>query len=80
MDADQFVRLCTSSGYASQEQAKTYISSTQKEVFNNEDLELIYRLREQIIEKAKARYKYIPIANGRTSKRYRQTEKMGGVD
>lgn len=80
MDSDQFIRQCTSSGYASQKQAEAYVLSTKKEVFNNKDLELIYRLKEQSIEKAKARYKYIPITNGRTSKRYRQTEKMGGVD
>lgn len=76
-DKDTFVDLCAKCGYCNKKIARGYIKWTGKDEFTDNDFIEAYRLVENALSKEKARNKYMNQRNGRRTKRYKQSQKMG---
>lgn len=75
MGKEEFVHLCVESGYSNKKVAEMYAKG--KEKFTNDDFIEVYRMVERALDIARDTGKFQVHNGNRTTKRYKQSERMG---
>lgn len=77
MTKDEFINTCIKVGYCNRSAAIMYSEREEKEDFTEDDFIEVYRIVERAFDVLIDTGKYKKLDGFKTTKRYKQTEKMG---